>query len=292
MSSKSKIEWTDATWNPVLGCSKISPGCKHCYAIKQVHRMASNPNPKIRAANEGLTVIRPGGTILNWTGKLRIVPERLDIPLRTHRATRFFVNSLSDLFHEDVPLAEIDAVFDVMRRAERHTFQVLTKRANVMFSYMDSRTFGTGQPAPPNVHLGVSVEDRKHLGRIKLLRATPAAVRFLSLEPLLEDLGELDLRGIHWVIVGGESGGKVARPLHPKWVRSIRDQCQRAGVAFLFKQWGAWKPIGTVVDVQDLPLGAYIPESKFGYKYTGKKRAGRILDGRTWDEYPRVAAHA
>ena len=292
MSANSNIEWTDDTWNPCLGCSKTSPGCKRCYAIREVHRMAGNPNPKIAAANAGLTIIQGGEP--NWTGKVRLIPERLGIPLKRRKPTRHFVNSLSDLFHEELPDEAIDQVFGAMGLATRHTFQVLTKRAERMVRWFDSNPGGTWDtstdqrcltaaeslvghrlgsfPFPmPHVWLGVSVESRDYLSRIDDLRRTPAAVRFLSLEPLLEDLGNIGdyLRdrcpecgrfwkrgwhdcpnpvgcdghpsgGIDWVIVGGESG-KGARPVHPDWVRSIRDQCIAAGVPFFFKQWGEWR---------------------------------------------------
>lgn len=250
MSSISKIEWTDATWNPMLGCSKISPGCKGCYAINHVHRMAGNPNPKMSAANAGLTVIQNGHP--NWTGKVRLIPERLSIPVRRLKPTTYFVNSLSDLFHESVPYRDIDRVFLAMAAANWHRFQILTKRSERMAAY--PQQFGLSGYLPW-VWLGVSVESREHLGRIDDLRRTPAAVRFLSLEPLLEDLGQLDLTGIHWVIVGGESG-PGARPMHPDWVWNIRRQCYWAKVPFFFKQWG------------------------------GKKKAGRLLDGREWNEMP------
>lgn len=253
--SATKIEWVRGadgmrgeTWNPVVGCSKISPGCKNCYAIRHVHRMAGNPNPKIRAANEGLTVLNGSFSISasqkanrgtpNWTGKVRLIPERLEIPRRRRKPTTFFVNSLSDLFHEDLPEEHIDRVFDVMMQAPQHRYQILTKRSRRMMDHMTCGTLAGkafyGRP-PDWIWLGVSVESKDYLHRIDDLRSTPAAVRFLSLEPLLEDLGPLNLEGIAWVIVGGESG-KGARPMDIRWVRSIRDQCVRAGVPFFFKQ--------------------------------------------------------
>ncbi len=302
MSQNSKIEWTDATWNVTLGCSKVSPGCKHCYAINHVHRMAGNPNKTTRAANQGLTIIEGGKP--NWSGEVRLIPERLEIPLRRRKPTWYFVNALSDLFHESLTDEAIDQVFAVMALCPQHTFQVLTKRPQRM-----SRYFGTVhahglqrfddvrkwmhlisckmKPEVDwplgNVWLGVSVEDRAHKSRIDILRETPAPVRFLSLEPLLEDLGELDLRGIDWVIVGGESG-PGARPMNPDWARSIRDQCVAAGVPFFFKQWGEY--VGThIFDPEMVRV-----DSGLGYttamKPVGKKAAGSLLDGREWNEMP------
>jgi protein gp37 len=237
MSDNSAIEWTDATWNPVRGCDKISPGCKHCYAETFAERWRGIPGHPYEQGFD-----------------LRLVPEALEIPLHWRKPRLVFVNSMSDLFHDGVPLAYIDRVFNVMDRARQHTFQVLTKRAERMQHFA---AFLPRDPSP-NVWLGVSVEDRKYgLPRIDNLRGAPAAVRFLSVEPLLEDLGTLDLRGIHWVICGGESG-PGARPMPIEWVRSVRDQCEDQGVDFFFKQWG-----GVV-----------------------KKTRGRILDGRTHDAMP------
>jgi protein gp37 len=254
MSDDTGIEWTHvpgyrgATWNPVRGCTKISPGCKHCYAETFAERwrgIAGHPY------EQGFD--------------LRLVPEKLDEPLRKRDPRAYFVNSMSDLHQDGVPFDFIVKTYDVMAACPRHIFMVLTKRADRMRGYilsMEDAGFDNAYTAhplgPPNVWLGVSVEDRKYgLPRIDILRETPAAVRFLSVEPLLEDLGPLDLRGIHWVIVGGESGAN-ARPLDGAWVRSIRDQCAEQGVAFFFKQWG-----GVL-----------------------KKINGRILDGRTHDAFP------
>ncbi len=244
MSDQSAIEWTDATWNPVRGCVKVSPGCKHCYAETFAERWRGLPD-------------HPYGQGFD----LRLVPEKLEEPLRWRRPRRIFVNSMSDLFQVGVPDSYIRSVFEVMNRAPWHTYQVLTKRASRM------RVFAQGVPrdviAQPQIWLGVSVEDRKYgLPRIAELRNVPAMVRFLSVEPLLEDLGEIDLSGIHWVIVGGESG-PGARPMSEDWVLSILDQCRRAGVPFFFKQWGG---------VQ-------------------KSRHGRLLRGRTYDEMP-IPTHA
>jgi len=239
MSLNSHIEWTDATWNPVRGCTKISPGCKHCYAETFAERFRGVPGHPYEQGFD-----------------LRLVPEKLYEPLRWSGPRNVFVNSMSDLFHEDVPDEYIAAVAEVMEIADWHTFQVLTKRADRMREMLSGKLrFAAGLA---NVWWGVSVEDRRHgLPRIGELRAAPARTRFLSVEPLLEDLGQLDLDGIHWVIAGGESG-PGARPLDPDWVRAIRDRCVAASVPFLFKQWGGAR----------------------------KSLAGRVLDGRTWDETP------
>jgi len=239
MSDGSAIEWTDATWNPVRGCTKVSPGCKHCYAEVFAERWRGIAG---HAYEQGFDV--------------RLVPEKLEEPLRWRRPRRVFVNSMSDLFQDDVPESFIVQVFETMRSASWHSYQLLTKRARRM------RELVTRMPRSlqrlPNVWLGVSLEDRKHgLPRIRELRATPARVRFLSIEPLLEDLGKLDLRAIHWVIVGGESG-PGARPMCESWVLPIRDQCREQGVPFFFKQWGGVR----------------------------KSRNGRALRGRTHDEFP------
>lgn len=239
MSASSTIEWTDASWNCVRGCTKIAPGCSRCYAESFAERWRGVPGHPYEQGFD-----------------LRLVPERLADPLRWLESRTIFVNSMSDMFHERVPFGYVDAVFDVMRDASWHTFQLLTKRAERMRNFAKLRAQCMG--VLPNVWLGVSVENRKHgVPRIAALRDTPAAVRFLSIEPLLEDLGELDLRGIGWVIVGGESGHR-ARPMAPEWARSIRDQCASIGVAFFFKQWGGLR----------------------------KKLAGRVLDGITHDAMP------
>lgn len=239
MSATSSIEWTDATWNPVRGCTKISPGCKHCYAETFAERWRGVEG---HAYEQGFD--------------LRLVPEKLDEPLHWAKPRMVFVNSMSDLLHDDVPADYVLRVWSVMRAASWHTFQVLTKRAERMRN-LGNMACRRRVPAR-NIWLGVSVENRKHgLPRIEHLRETPAAVRFLSVEPLLEDLGELDLRGIDWVIVGGESG-LGARPMHPDWARSIRDQCVHQGVRFFFKQWGGVR----------------------------KKITGRELDGRIHDDMP------
>jgi len=239
MSEKSKIEWTDATWNPVRGCTKISPGCKHCYAEAFAERFRGvKGHPYERGFD------------------LRLVPSKLEEPLRWRAPRMIFVNSMSDLFHEGVPDPYIEQVASVMSEASWHTYQVLTKRSLRMHDMLWSRLRAAAQLS--HIWWGVSVEDRKYgVPRIGHLRSAPASVRFLSIEPLLEDLGVLDLDGIHWVIVGGESG-YGARPMREDWVLSIRDQCASAGVAFFFKQWGGHR----------------------------KSKTGRLLAGRTYDELP------
>jgi protein gp37 len=233
-----KIEWTDETWNPVTGCVKVSPGCKHCYAERFAERFRGTPGHPFFAGFDPL-----------------LRPERLDQPFRWRSPRMVFVNSMSDLFGDFVPDAFIEKVFAVMARTPQHTYQVLTKRADRMRAWMDQHGWAA---QCVNVWSGVSVEDQEHgLPRVEALRRTPAAIRFLSVEPLLEALPELDLTGIHWVIVGGESG-PGARPLDPAWVREIRDVCGRAGVPFFFKQWGGVR----------------------------KHVTGRVLDGREWSELP------
>lgn len=234
MSDGSAIEWTDATWNPVRGCTKVSPGCKHCYAETFAERFRGVPGHPFEQGFD-----------------LRLVPEALGLPLRWRRPRRVFVNSMSDLFHERVPVAFVQQVFAVMERAAQHDFQVLTKRPERLAALAPLL------PRSRNIWLGVSVESQAYTWRAELLGRIPAAVRFLSVEPLLGPIDELPLAGIDWVIVGGESGAR-ARPMDPAWARAIRDQCTRAGVPFFFKQWGG----------------------------PNKKRAGRSLDGRTWDEMP------
>jgi protein gp37 len=234
MALGSSIEWTEATWNPVTGCSKVSPGCKHCYAERMAKRLQAMGQPNYRNGFE-----------------VTLQPQALELPLGWKRQQAVFVNSMGDLFHEDVPLEFIERVFDVMRRAHWHRFQILTKRAERV-AELDGQLAWT-----PNIWMGVSVETAAYTARVQHLRSTEAHVKFLSLEPLLGPLPDLDLHGIDWAIVGGESGPK-ARPMDPAWVIDIRDQCQRAGVPFFFKQWGG----------------------------ANKKRAGRMLDGRTWDEVP------
>jgi protein gp37 len=245
MANNSSIEWTEATWNPVAGCTVISPGCTNCYAMRLARRLELMGQPKYAGTT------RMSGGRAKWNGKVRLDVAALDIPKRWVAGRTIFVNSMSDLFHERVPLDFIQQVFTTMVEASQHTFQILTKRAE------RAAELSAHLPWPENVWMGVSVESSDYIGRIEDLRKTNAAVKFLSLEPLLGPLENLDLRGIDWAIAGGESG-PTARPMKPDWVRSIRDQCLAAGVAFHFKQWGG----------------------------TNKKKTGRVLDGRTWDEQP------
>ena len=248
MSTNSKIEWTEQTWNPTTGCTKVSPGCKHCYAETMAARLQ-----------------RMGASGYHNGFRLTLQPGRLSQPLRRKKPTVYFVNSMSDLFHEDVPDHFLDKVFEVIRQTPQHTYQILTKRAQRLPEYFAERT------CPANVWLGVSVEDRAHgVPRIENLRQVAATVRFLSVEPLLEDLGELDLRGIHWVIVGGESGPK-ARPMRKEWVENVRRQALASDTAFFFKQWGTWGADGVKRD---------------------KKRNGRSLNGQVYEEYPAALASA
>lgn len=240
MPSATKIEWTETTWNPVSGCSKLSSGCLNCYAERMAHRLKAMGNPNYR---NGFDVT--------------LHPHFLEAPLSWTRPRMIFVNSMSDLFHEDIPPEFIRHVFSTMERAHWHTFQVLTKRSERLLELAPKLHW------PDNVWMGVSVENMDVAWRVDDLRKVGAVVRFLSLEPLLGPLPNLDLRGIHWAIVGGESGPR-ARPMEPAWVVGIRDQCEAADVSFFFKQWG----------------GVF------------KKRNGRKLEGRTWDELPCSRARA
>jgi protein gp37 len=243
MASATAIEWTDATWNPVTGCTKISAGCDHCYAERFAERFRGTPGHAFKRGFD-----------------LTLRPERLEQPLRWRAPRMIFVNSMSDLFHKDIPEDFIDRVFDTMERATWHTFQVLTKRSSVMRDFLRHR-YGTRR-GPVHMWFGVSIEDGTRISRIRHLRDTPAGVRFLSIEPLIGPVGILDLAGIDWVIVGGESG-PGARPMHADWVRSVRDQCRDAHVAFFFKQWGGLRP----------------------------KSGGRELDEREWNDFPDVRQH-
>lgn len=330
MADKTGIEWTDATWNPVTGCTEVSPGCDHCYAKTFAERWRGTPGHHFE---HGFDVV--------------LRPERLDQPLRWQKPRRIFVNSMSDLFHDEIPNDFIAQVFAVMAMAGQHTFQLLTKRHGRMRSLLNDEDFQVrvgqmryrlgddgdfedgswGWPLP-NVWLGVSVENQRWADiRIPALLDTPAAVRFLSCEPLL---GPVDLtttlgfahtahglayvEGVDWVIVGGESG-RGARPMHPDWPRSLRDQCQTADIAFHFKQWGEWAPAGYENGTHLLQTdGRYITresgtsQDPYGHgsgtqdlvdrghpgwvriRRPGKKWAGRQLDGRTWDDFPAVTA--
>jgi len=240
MATTTAIEWTDATWNPVTGCTKISAGCDHCYAERFSERFRSTPGHPFKTGFD-----------------LTLRPERLQHPLHWRTPRMIFVNSMSDLFHKEIPREFISRVFDTMEQASWHTFQVLTKRSSLMRNFLRKR-YGTSR-GPLHIWFGVSVEDGTKASRIDHLREAPAGVRFLSIEPLIGSMGELDLTGLDWVIVGGESG-PGARPMHANWVREIRDQCTAASVAFFFKQWGGLRP----------------------------KSGGRELDGREWNDFPTV----
>lgn len=241
MADKSAIEWTDATWNPVSGCTKVSAGCDNCYAERIAERFRGTPGHPFEHGFD-----------------LRLHPERLGQPAQWARPRRIFVNSMSDLFHKEVLSLYQDMVFTRMLVHTRHTYQVLTKRSSSMRRYINAR-FESHDPLPSHIWLGVSIENADALVRLEHLVATNATMRFLSCEPLIGYLGPLDLTGIRWVIVGGESGPR-ARPINPAWVRDLRDQCLEQGVAFFFKQWGGARP----------------------------KANGNELDGRQWLEYPEV----
>ncbi|WP_098502687.1 DUF5131 family protein [Tepidiforma thermophila] len=246
MAQSSKIEWTQATWNPITGCTKVSPGCAHCYAETMAERW------------RGIS-----GHPFEYGFDLQLRPNRLKLPLLWKRPKLIFVNSMSDLFHENVPDAFVVKVFETMREASWHTFQVLTKRTERARDL--TRKLAELDPWPDNVWMGTSIENQRWVQRADSLREIPAKIRFISCEPLLGPL-RLNLHGIHWVICGGESGAR-ARRMDPSWVRDLRDQCVAAGVPFFFKQWGAFDENGRRV---------------------GKKRAGRILDGQIFDEMPRL----
>lgn len=236
MSDKSAIEWTDATWNPVTGCTQVSPGCDHCYALTFAERFRGVQGHPYEQGFD-----------------LKLWPERLQLPLQWRKPRRIFVNSMSDLFHKDVPDEYIHRVFEVMVKADWHIFQVLTKRSARL------ARLGSTLPWRPHIWAGVSIETERYIWRANQLRRVPAYVRFISAEPLLGPLDKLNLEGIHWLITGGESG-YGHRPCDPDWVRDLRDRCKAGGVAFFHKQWGGHTP----------------------------KAGGRLLDGRTWDELPEL----
>lgn len=264
--ARTMIEWAGFVWNFILGCTKRSPGCEHCYAIAEVGRERCD-------AHKGLAVLQP---IPNWTGVLRFRPEVLCHPLKRTIPTKWFVNSLSDFFHEGVPLDWQCAGLEVMQMANWHIFQLLTKRQERLQSLLNGEL--RSYAGLPNVMWGVSVENRKHgLARIDALRNSAARIRWLSIEPLLEDLGQLNLDGIDWVVVGGESGAN-ARPIKEEWVVSIKDQCEAFGVPFFFKQWGNWAPAESA-------RGGRIhtwPDGSLSIRKS-KKEAGRTLQGTMFD---------
>lgn len=246
MTGKTQIEWTEQTWNPTTGCTKVSPGCKHCYAETMARRLKAM---NAKGYENGF--------------ELSLMQDRLEQPLKRKKPTIYFVNSMSDLFHEGVPDKYLDRVFDVVEQTPQHTYQILTKRSSRMHQYFK------GKSAPKNAWLGVSVEDRTYgLPRINDLKKIDASVRFLSAEPLLADLGKINLKNIHWVIVGGESGPK-ARLMKSSWVDKIQKQCDEQSVSFFFKQWGGWGADG---------------------KRRAKKLNGRIYKGKTWDNMPNTVS--
>ncbi|MFC5387872.1 DUF5131 family protein [Brevundimonas bullata] len=247
--AETSIEWTDATWNPVAGCLIITPGCTNCYAMRMAARLEAMGVPKYA----GLT--RKSGNRYIWTGKVRLDEASLETPLKWRKPRKIFVNSMSDLFHDDVPAEFIARVWDVMQRTPQHTYQILTKRPERMREVITSLDL----PALEHVWLGTSVENAAVLSRLDDLRSTPAIIRFVSFEPLIGSVATADLRGIHWAIVGGESGPR-SRPMDEKWVDEIRLNCLATGTAFFFKQWGG----------------------------KNKKATGRTYLNRTWDELPRV----
>lgn len=238
MAQKSEIEWTDATWNPVTGCTKVGPGCDNCYAERFAERWRGVPGHPYEQGFD-----------------LRLWPSRLRQPLLWKKPRMIFVNSMSDLFHKEIDRAHIDEVFDTMESADWHVYQVLTKRSSLMRNYVRDRY--RGNPVPTHIWLGVSVEDAAHKGRIEHLRQIDSEARFISFEPLLGPIGDVDLTDIAWAIVGGESG-PGARPMAPSWATELRDRCEAADVAFFFKQWGGARP----------------------------KSGGRLLDGEEWNGFP------
>jgi protein gp37 len=246
MTGKTQIEWTEQTWNPTTGCTKVSPGCKHCYAETMAKRLKAM---NAKGYENGF--------------ELSLMQDRLEQPLKRKKPTIYFVNSMSDLFHEEVPNKYLDRILNVIERTPQHTYQILTKRSARMRQYFK------GKSAPKNAWLGVSVEDRAYgLSRIDDLREIDASIRFLSAEPLLDDLGKINLKNIHWVIVGGESGPK-ARPMKSSWVDKIQKQCDEQSVSFFFKQWGGWGADG---------------------KRRAKKLNGRTYKGKTWNNMPNTVS--
>ena len=253
MAGPSDIEWTDATWNPVVGCSMVSPGCTNCYAMRMAARLEA------MGANAYKGVTRKSGGRFVWTGKLRINEKAMPAPLAWKKPRKIFVNSMSDLFQEGIEGDVVARVWEIMRAAPQHIFQILTKRPDRMRAILRSHLL----PMLPHVWLGTSVESGVQVKRIAELRSTPASVRFVSFEPLIGPIGQVNLRGVHWAIVGGESGPR-SRPMREEWVDELLDECQRQNVAFFFKQWGG----------------------------TNKKSTGRSYRGRTWDGYPEANAPA
>ena len=240
MAENSAIEWTDTTWNPVTGCTKISPGCDNCYAARFSERFRGVPGHPFETGFD-----------------LTLRPARLQQPLEWKRPRMIFVNSMSDLFHKQIPKTYVSHVFDTMEKADWHIYQVLTKRSSLLQRFINDRY--KNRKAPAHIWLGTSVENERTTSRIAHLQNSNAGIRFLSIEPLISPMGKLDLTGIHWVIVGGESGPH-ARPMKPEWVIDVRNQCIRAKVAFFFKQWGGRSP----------------------------KTGGRLLEGKEWSQFPKI----
>lgn len=306
----SKIEWTEKTWNPIVGCTKISPGCENCYAIKMAYRLMHNP--KMAGRYKGTAKKMVNGQ-LNWTGNVNMLSEVLQHPLKVNKPTMFFVNSMSDLFHDAIPFEFIAQVFDVMATTSQHTYQVLTKRPKRMLEFFEwfggtikqngydsvptqSESLLDYVSVLPNVWLGVSVENQKALDeRVHILLQVPAAIHFLSCEPLLGNLDFKNFRQdfnsvaeapqktntVDWVIVGGESGHN-SRPMHPKWALSIRDQCLQMGVQFFFKQWGEYGPHPGIFHHQK----PYTFEDGTIVYKAGKHKNGRMLDDVFYDGMP------
>ena len=300
MGDRTEISWTDATWNAIRGCRRVSKGCQNCYAERMASRFCDEGQPY-----EGIARRTDNGP--RWTGTLAFIEDRLDQPIRWKRSRMIFVNSMSDLFWEEVPDEIIKLHFQIMREAFHHTYQILTKRPHRMKQFISQMVMDTVDGFDPfpcdyeHVWLGTSVESEEFVDRIAHLQDTPAAVRFLSVEPLI---GPLDLRGrldgIHWVIVGGESG-PGARPMHPDWARNIRDTCADAGVAFHFKQWGGWTeaswdsnnpgPVSANERYLNLAGGhGFHGERVIKVRRASKSKAGRILDGKVWSEMPAGAS--
>jgi protein gp37 len=241
--NNTKIEWTEQTWNPSVGCTKISAGCKYCYAESMAKRLQAIG---VKGYENGF--------------KFTILPERLEQPLKIKKPTKFFVNSMSDLFHEEMPFEYLDMIFDVIKKTPQHIYQILTKREKIMAEYLRNKVL------PENVWMGVTVENAATKYRIEYLREVEASIRFISMEPLLGAVGKLNLQNIHWVIVGGESGPK-ARPMKAEWALNIKEQCEKENVAFFFKQWGSWGADGIK---------------------RNKKANGRLFLGEEWNEYPPI----
>ena len=321
MSDRSKIQWCDASWNPIRGCSRVSTGCKNCYAERIAVRFADTGQPYEgvafpnggRGVDVKLESLAKGGKSSGWTGEVHFIPELLEQPLRWKRPRKIFVNSMSDLFYEKVPDARIHEIFRVMSQARLHTFQILTKRPHRMREYFLQPHSWTRYPLP-NVWLGVSVEDQKTADeRIPVLLETPAAVRWVSYEPALGPVDFLHFpdttrkaplpKGLDWLVAGGESG-PGARCAHPQWIRTVRDQAMLAGVPFFFKQWGEWlnssqlRPAFSDAELDRVTFRTVRREPEDNkpnagladlYFRVGKKRAGHLLDGIPWQEFPAVA---